>query len=70
MIEKQLGYFKSKDKINMETRIITLIPKQILSLVTINNKTTWKTTITTLIEVMNMVFTRDKIKRNVNTNLP
>jgi hypothetical protein len=33
MMEKQLGYFKSKDKINMETRIITLIPYQILSLV-------------------------------------
>jgi hypothetical protein len=41
-----LGYFKSRDKINMET------------------------TITTLIEVMNMVFTRNKIKRNANINLP
>lgn len=29
-----------------------------------------ETTITTLIEVMNMVFTRDKIKRNVNIDLP
>lgn len=28
MMEKQLGYFKSKDKINMETRIIKLIPNQ------------------------------------------
>jgi hypothetical protein len=42
MLEKQLGYFKSRDKINMETKIITLIPNQILSLismclVTINN---------------------------------
>ncbi len=46
MMEKQLGYFKSRDKINMET------------------------TITTLIEVMNMVFTRNKIKRNANINLP
>jgi len=41
-MEKQLGYFKSRDKINMGTRIITLIPNQILSLVsmclvTINN---------------------------------
>lgn len=29
-----------------------------------------ETTITTLIQVMNMVFTRDKIKRNANIDLP
>jgi len=52
MMEKQLGYFKSKDKVNNDTQ---------------NNM---EKTIKTLIKVMNMVFIIDKIKRNVNIDLP
>jgi hypothetical protein len=52
IMEKQLGYLKSKDKVNNDTQ---------------NNM---EKTITILIKVMNMVFIIDKIKRNVNIDLP